>query len=100
MGTRSTVAGCDRTHATGKALPMERFTLKSSATTHEPDLITVSELAARLGIGRTKLYELLNTGQLPIRRIRLGEHWRFSRVEVERFCHGGLSDDDINGAAA
>lgn len=79
---------------------MERFTVKPEPIIHEPDLITITELAARLGIGKTKTYALLNTGQLPIRRIRLGEHWRFSRVEVERFCHGGLSDDDINGAAA
>lgn len=28
-------------------------------------LLTISEAARRLGIGRTKLYELMNTNQLP-----------------------------------
>jgi len=28
-------------------------------------LLTISEAAARLGIGRTKMYELINTNQLP-----------------------------------
>lgn len=61
-----------------------------SPSYHEPDLLTVSQTIARLNIGRTKFYEMLDSGELPFRRIRLGSHMRFSRLEVERFCHGDL----------
>jgi len=52
------------------------------------ELMDIRELAFALGIGKTKAYDLLNRGQLPVRPLRVGEAWRFSRREVERFCHG------------
>lgn len=71
----------------------------TTTTQQEPDLITIGELSARLGIGKTKTYQMLNSGQLPIRRIRLGEHWRFSRLEVERFCHGEFASNHSGDAS-
>lgn len=60
-------------------------------TFQQPDLLSVAQLSQRLGFGKTKTYRLLNSGELPFRRIRLGEQWRFSRLEVERFCHDQLA---------
>jgi len=74
--------------------------MATKPTPQEADLITISELAARLGIGKTKTYALLNAGELPIRRIRLGDHWRFSRLDVERFCHGDGTDERSGSEAA
>jgi excisionase family DNA binding protein len=61
------------------------------------ELLTVAETCAALNIGRTKFYSLLNAGELPFRRVRLGEHWRFSRREVERYCHGDLASQLAGG---
>jgi excisionase family DNA binding protein len=35
---------------------------------HDPLAHTVAEACARSGIGRTAIYELINTGQLPARK--------------------------------
>lgn len=56
------------------------------ATTHhdvEPRLLNDRQAAARLGIGRTKLRELLSTGQL--RSVRIGRRVLVPVGEVEAY---------------
>lgn len=62
------------------------MTTKTDST--QSELLTVIETCAALNIGRTKLYKLMKTGQLPVRAVRVGDVWRFSRRDVERYCHG------------
>lgn len=66
-----------------KEIPL---TTQSNAT--HAELLTVAETCAALGMGRTKLYKMLKTGTLPVRAVRVGDVWRFSRRDVEHFCHG------------
>lgn len=35
---------------------------------HNPLALTIAEASARSGIGRTAIYELINSGQLPARK--------------------------------
>ena len=46
-------------------------------------LLTVPESAARLGLGRSKFYELLQSGQ--IKPVRIGRAVRIQAAELERF---------------
>ena len=47
-------------------------------------LLTTNEAAHRLGIGRSKLYELVGKGQ--IRTVRIGRAVRVPTREVERYA--------------
>lgn len=48
-----------------------------------PLLLRVSEVAAVLGLGRTKVYELIATKQLPV--VRFGRAVRVSSVSLQRW---------------
>jgi excisionase family DNA binding protein len=50
-------------------------------------LLTIAEVAQRLGLARSYVYELVRTKQLPA--VRVGRHVRVKVSEVERFiaCH-------------
>ena len=41
----------------------------TSETTQSPQLITIREFCSRYSIGRTKVYELLNAGQIEAKKI-------------------------------
>ncbi len=49
----------------------------------EPALLDAEEAARYLGIGRSKVYGLLQAGQL--RGVKVGRARRFSRTELDRF---------------
>jgi excisionase family DNA binding protein len=57
----------------------------SQATTNQaPVLLTIRQACGTLAIGRTKLYELIQGGQL--RAVRIGERGiRVPQSEVDRF---------------
>jgi excisionase family DNA binding protein len=61
--------------------------MKSSPRRREPAtklLLTVAEAAARLGIGRTFMYELLRTGEVP--SVRVGRLRRIRVVDLETYA--------------
>lgn len=74
--------------------PKKELPLKTQSNTRPAELLTVAETCAALGMGRTKLYKLLKEGALPVRAVRVGDVWRFSRRDVERFCHGEPANGD------
>jgi excisionase family DNA binding protein len=51
-----------------------------------PLLVTAQEAADILGVGRTKLYELINRGAL--RPVHIGRSLRLPVAELERFVEG------------
>lgn len=75
------------------------MTTKTNSTPAE--LLTVTETYTALNIGRTKFYKLLKTGRLPVRCVRVGDVWRCSRRDVERYCHGepGAAETSTSEAA-
>jgi len=48
-----------------------------------PSLLSISQAAAALGVGRRKVYQLMDEGQL--RSTRLGTRRLIPAVEIERF---------------
>jgi excisionase family DNA binding protein len=48
--------------------------------------ISVSDAAHQLGIGRTKIFELLKTGQLPA--VRIGGRTLIRSADLEKFVQG------------
>jgi excisionase family DNA binding protein len=54
-----------------------------SVQTPAPLLVTVVEAAAILGVGRTKVYELIDRGQL--RPVHIGRSLRVPVAELEEF---------------
>jgi excisionase family DNA binding protein len=54
-----------------------------TTTTREPLLLRPAEAAARLGIGRTKLYELMASGAL--RSVKIGGARRVSATALAEF---------------
>jgi excisionase family DNA binding protein len=53
-----------------------------------PLLLTTSEVGALLGVGRTKIFEMLASEELPA--IRIGRCVRISRVQVESWIDAKL----------
>ena len=49
-------------------------------------LLRVPEVAKALGLGRTKVYELIETGELPV--IRLGRAVRVSVTALQKWVEG------------
>lgn len=56
---------------------------RRAGATVEPLLLRAGEAALLLGIGRTKVFEMLATGELPA--IRIGRCVRISRDQLERW---------------
>lgn len=48
--------------------------------TQYPDILSISDLRSALGIGRTKAYELVNSGQ--IRSIKVGKAIRIPKTSL------------------
>lgn len=49
----------------------------------DPELLTVVQVQEVLGIGRSKVYELVAQGQLPV--LRIGRLVRVPRVALDRW---------------
>lgn len=47
------------------------------------DIMTVAEVAAFLGVGKNRIYELLNKG--TIKGFRMGSTWKISRLALEAY---------------
>lgn len=60
----------------------------------------LAELMPVFGIGRSKLYEAANKGELPIKVFRIGRHFRFLRADLDRFLAGEHEPPDDGGAGA
>lgn len=61
------------------------------SASRRPLLLKVSEVCEELGIGRTKLFQLLRSNELRARRI--GRSVRVHRDEVERFALSMQEED-------
>ena len=46
-------------------------------------VLSVSEVAEYLGVGKNRIYELLNTGKL--KGFRMGSTWKISRMALENY---------------
>lgn len=57
------------------------------------DVLTIQELAERLGMGLTRTYEMARTNSLPIPALRIGREYRFSRRALERWLESGHAAD-------
>ena len=56
-------------------------------------LLKVPEACARLSVGRSKLYELIASGQLPVARI--GSAVRIAQADLERYVERLTEADDL-----
>ena len=59
----------------------------------EPEYYTVRQAAARLGLGRAKVYELIRGGQLEAIQIR--ERLRVRREVLDAYIAGRPRDEDL-----
>jgi excisionase family DNA binding protein len=56
---------------------------KATVASHRPMLLTVRDVEAELQLGRTRTYELIRSGQIPV--IRLGRSVRIPREALRRW---------------
>jgi len=61
------------------------------------DVITLEEVAARLGIGRNQAYEAVQTGKIPA--LRFGRRWLIPRAAFDRLLIGEATVGDGGKAA-
>ena len=47
------------------------------------DIMTIAEVAAFLGVGKNRIYELLNEG--TIKGFRMGRTWKISKLALEKY---------------
>lgn len=47
------------------------------------DIMTVAEFATFLGVGKNRIYELLNEG--TIKGFRMGRTWKISKLALEKY---------------
>ncbi|MFD9871569.1 helix-turn-helix domain-containing protein [Streptomyces niveus] len=71
---------------------------QSGARSADPTLVglTVAEAARRIGIGRTKMYEYIASGEIPSAKI--GRLRRVPAEAVNEFLLGRLGRDDFGAA--
>ena len=52
--------------------------------TSEPDaVLTIDELASYLRLAKSTLYKLAQQGRIPGQKV--GRHWRFGRLAIDRW---------------
>lgn len=56
-------------------------------------LLRIPEVMSMLGLGRTKIYELIATGELPV--IRVGKAVRISIVALEKWIEERQREDSL-----
>lgn len=61
-----------------------------------PMLLTVKDLESELQLGRTRTYELVRSGVIPV--IRIGRAVRIPREALRRWVERQASGPDENGA--
>ena len=54
-------------------------------------LLRIPEVMSTLGLGRTKVYELIATGELPV--VRVGRAVRVSRTSLEKWVETRQQQD-------
>jgi len=64
----------------------------------EKVLLSIPEAAERLSLGRSKLYELMTTGQ--IKSVRIGRAVRLPTTEVDGYAERLLAEQAQDAAAA
>ena len=47
------------------------------------DVLTIEELAAYLKISKSTLYKIVREGKIPSQKV--GRHWRFRKVAIDRW---------------
>ena len=63
--------------------------------TQYPDIMSISDLRSALGIGRTKAYELVSSGEL--RSIRVGNAIRIHKTSLLDYVNGsGVNVDNAD----
>lgn len=63
----------------------------------EARILTIDELAKYLKVGKTTLYKLAQEGKIPGQKV--GKHWRFNRVSIDRWLEEQKpTRDDAKGA--
>jgi excisionase family DNA binding protein len=55
----------------------------------EPMLLRADQVARALGLGRSKVYELMQSGELPV--VRIGRSVRVSRTSLEEWVRANTS---------
>lgn len=63
------------------SFPFYKSTLDSSSDS--ADIMTVTEVASFLGVGKNRIYELLNEG--TIKGFRMGRTWKISKLALEKY---------------
>lgn len=72
--------------------------MMTNETHLKPDLMSLEELARRMGISLTTAYKLARTDALPVPVIRVGPQYRFSRRAFDALI-GGTSEPASTDAA-
>lgn len=57
--------------------------MTTSATAEQPRLVTTHEVARRLGVSRSTVYRLMETGELP--SVRVGGSRRLSSRVIDQY---------------
>lgn len=56
-------------------------------------LLRIPEVMAMLGLGRTKIYQLIATGELPV--VHVGRAVRISRVALDKWVEKRQQQDSL-----
>lgn len=59
--------------------------------TEDPDILTVTEVAALLRVPKSTIYKLAQDRELPAQKV--GRHWRFSREAIVRWVQQHADTD-------
>jgi excisionase family DNA binding protein len=65
---------------------------KKHSAAKQSALLTVSEAVVELNVGRTKVYDLILSGQLE--SIKIGSLRRIPRASIDRFVNSALARGD------
>jgi excisionase family DNA binding protein len=75
---------------------VERAQIERGQLMPEPLLLKVEEAARRLSLSRTKVYELMESGELP--SIKIGTARRIPRIALDEFIARQLPEHCIDAS--
>lgn len=58
------------------------------------DILTIDELSTYLKISKSTLYKLVREGKIPSQKV--GRHWRFRKVAIDRWLDDTRSQESIS----
>lgn len=73
--------------------PLQAVPTTRTGPTDEPKLLTLAQVSRRVGLGRTKIYGLIQSGEFP-RPVKIGSVSRWATRQVDAWVEQQIAQNE------